>query len=99
MPRGVTDPDDVHYRFNFLLPSNEKYFEKISGITIARNKYFFYAKGDMTEKKGDETRGHGSVQRSTTQGAFDSLGSEGNQGTDSKLSNREERKARNKLRK
>ena len=100
MPRGVTDPEDVNYRFNFILPSNEKYFDKISEITIARNKYFFYAKG-AADKKGEDTQPNAKVQRTTTQGApaFNRLDSGGDQGHDSKLSHREERKARSKIRK
>ena len=38
------DADEIYYHFRFLEKSNEKYFDQITEITMAKNRYHFNVK-------------------------------------------------------
>ena len=83
------DANEIYYHFRFLEKSNEKYFEQITEITMARNRYHFNVKPPAPEEaqvtKTDENT---TAQESTNEG-----------GKASSLSYMSEKKARYKLRK
>ena len=45
------DPEDINYKIRFIEKSNEKYFDKVTEITMARNRYHFNIKKPTFEEK------------------------------------------------
>ena len=85
------EPNEVYYSFRWFEKSNENYFNQITEITMARNRYHFVVKPPIEE----EARATGTVMdgNSTVQGsALDG-------GKASSLSHISDKKARHKLRK
>ena len=44
------DADEIYYHFRFLEKSNEKYFDQITEITMAKNRYHFNVKPPVPEE-------------------------------------------------
>ena len=49
------DPEEINYKIRFIEKSNEKYFNKVTEITMARNRYFFNIKQPTFEEKAQTT--------------------------------------------
>ena len=83
------DPNDIYYSFRFFEKSNEKFFDQITEITMARNRYHFVVKPPIEEEaRVTGMDGNSTVQESALDG-----------GKASSLSHISDKKARHKLRK